>query len=179
MVILDTAKHGALLASDPSYFADAIIDSKDTARAIESARTVSGGSLRFGVDCVGKITAGHLLQCLANSERENRSLSSSPSSASPADSVTQPFDAHLIGLTGLPKETGHVLTHRVPVKIFHEIEEVGHDIVVWLERLLEEKLLKPPRILGVVTGLEGINNGLDKMRKGEISGGRLVARLRK
>lgn len=104
----------------------------------------------------------------------------------PTPPGTPPSDAenkvsrrtHLTGLTGLPKQQTGAVHHSVPVKLFHEIPEVGEALAVWLEKLLEQGLLSPPRILGVVEGLEGINGGLDRMRKGEISGGRLVARIR-
>ncbi|KAF2147666.1 oxidoreductase [Myriangium duriaei CBS 260.36] len=188
ILVIDTAKHGRHLTDEPAYKADLVVDSKNPTRAIEIVRAVTLGSLRFGIDCVGKTTAAQLLQCLASVSADDRarlvsstrsdSGSSTPSSSppSPADSAVAPLDAHLIGLTGVPKETGDVHSHNVPVKIFHEIDEVGQEIVLWLERLLSVKSLKPPRILGVVDGLEAINDGLERMRRGEISGGRLVAK---
>ncbi|OHW92600.1 alcohol dehydrogenase-like domain-containing protein [Colletotrichum incanum] len=83
---------------------------------------------------------------------------------------------HLIGLTGLPKEQAPeaVAYHTVPIKVFHEVPAVGEALVAWLERLLESGLVSPPELLGVEEGFEGINRGLDRMRRGEIRGGRMV-----
>lgn len=178
ILVVDTAKHGNLLSSRPGYRADFVVDSKDPERAIEIIRAVTDGGVRFGIDCAGKVTAGHLLRCLSSpgenhgSEVGSEGRSEPPS---PADSVIQPYGTHLIGLTGLPKDTGDVTQHNVPVKVFHDVPEVGNAIVLWLERLLEQRLLDPPQIIGTVEGLEGVNDGLDRMRKGEVSGGRLVA----
>ena len=44
----------------------------------------------------------------------------------------------------------------------------------WLEELLVEKCLQPPDISIVDGGLEGINEALDKLRSGVVSGKRLV-----
>lgn len=84
-----------------------------------------------------------------------------------------------MGLTGLPKEAAPegIAYHTVPIKIFHSVPQVGEALVLWLERLLEQGLIKPPPILGVESGFDGVNKGLDRMRAGEISGGRLVVDL--
>lgn len=47
----------------------------------------------------------------------------------------------------------------------------------WLTQLLEKKLVVPADIIDVEEELERINSGLDRMRKGEISGGKLVVRV--
>ncbi|CRK43188.1 hypothetical protein BN1723_016129 [Verticillium longisporum] len=60
------------------------------------------------------------------------------------------------------------------VLIFHEVPAVGEALVLWLERLLESGLVKPPEVLAAEQGFDGVNRGLDRMRKGEISGGRMV-----
>ena len=67
--------------------------------------------------------------------------------------------------------------HNVPIKLFHEIPEVGEALSAWCERLLVKGLLVPPDVVGTVDGLAAINEGLDRMRRREISGGRLVAVL--
>ncbi|GAM87622.1 hypothetical protein ANO11243_056490 [Dothideomycetidae sp. 11243] len=166
ILVLDTAKHGRLLASEPAYRADFVVDSQDPNRAVDIVRSLTNESLRFGIDCIGKTTAAYLSQCFASSSVDKV-----------ADSVIQPPGGHLVGLTGVPKDNGDLCSHSVPVKIFHEIEVVGSSVVLWLERLLEQRLITLPKVLGVVDGLEGINDGLDKMRRGEISCGRLVANL--
>jgi hypothetical protein len=83
-------------------------------------------------------------------------------------------------LTGLPKTDvpEGVALHSVPIKLFHEVAEVGEALSVWCERLLVKGLLVPPDVVGTVDGLHGINEGLDRMRRREISGGRLVAVLK-
>ncbi|KJR89785.1 uncharacterized protein SPSK_06171 [Sporothrix schenckii 1099-18] len=87
--------------------------------------------------------------------------------------------SHLVGLTGLPKGTPppHAVFHSVPIKLFHEVPAVGEALSSWLERLLASKKLVPPVVAGVEDGLERVNAGLDRLRAGEISGGRLVVRL--
>ncbi|GKT40279.1 trans-enoyl reductase lepG [Colletotrichum spaethianum] len=91
----------------------------------------------------------------------------------------RPTLKHLIGLTGLPKDQAPeaVAYHTVPIKVFHEVPAVGEALVTWLERLLESGLVSPPELLGVEEGFEGINRGLDRMRRGEIRGGRMVVSL--
>lgn len=89
------------------------------------------------------------------------------------------LSSHLIGLTGLPKEPApeNVTYHTVPIKIFHEVPAVGEALVLWLERLLEKGLLVPPEVLAVEHGFDGVNRALDRMRQGEIRGGRIVVDL--
>ncbi|SPQ24296.1 8ab1ba10-45ee-4f2b-939b-24e87a13223c [Thermothielavioides terrestris] len=92
------------------------------------------------------------------------------------------LSAHLVGLTGLPKPGAGavpegVVCHTVPIKLFHEVPAVGEALVAWLERLLARGLVTPPPIIDVEQGLGSVNRGLDRMRKGEISGGKLVVRV--
>jgi hypothetical protein len=103
------------------------------------------------------------------------SLSLSSTNSNPP----RPPSAHLVGLTGLPKQTSPegVVFHTVPIKLFHEVPVVGEALVLWLERLLAQGLVAPPDIIGVERGLESVNRGLDRMRNGEISGGKLVVRV--
>jgi hypothetical protein len=70
-----------------------------------------------------------------------------------------------------------VVYHTVPIKLFHEVKEVGEGLMEWLEVLLAEKLLKPPGVEVVEGGLESINGALGRMRKGEISGKRMVVKF--
>jgi hypothetical protein len=70
-----------------------------------------------------------------------------------------------------------VVYHTVPIKLFHEVPAVGQALVEWLERLLQEGLVTPPNIIDVQRGLGSVNQGLDRMRRGEISGGKLVVRI--
>jgi hypothetical protein len=103
------------------------------------------------------------------------SLSLSSTNSNPA----LPQSAHLVGLTGLPSQTAPegVVFHTVPIKLFHEVPAVGKALVEWLERLLDQGLVAPPDIIDVEQGLGSVNRGLDRMRNGEISGGKLVVRV--
>lgn len=152
---------------------------------MEIIRSNLQGKLRFGVDTVGRESATSLLQALAPGnlsttnpgvEKKNDGTPPSPP-ATPHDSSM--LSAHLIGLTGLPKQTAPdgVRFHTVPIKLFHEVPAVGDALVRWLERLLAQGLISPPEIIDIEKGLESVNSGLDRMRKGEISGGKLVVRV--
>jgi hypothetical protein len=70
-----------------------------------------------------------------------------------------------------------VALHSVPIKLYHEVPQVGEALSAWCERLLVKELLVPPDVVGTVDGLEGVNAGLDRMRRREVRGGRLVAVL--
>ncbi|TKA75382.1 hypothetical protein B0A55_06005, partial [Friedmanniomyces simplex] len=105
--------------------ADFMVDKYDPKRAIEIIQAVTGGKLRFGIDCTGKETAEYLQQALQQS-------SSGPK-------------AHLLGLTGLPKETvSGVVHHKLPIKLFHEAPAFGESLMQWLEELLIANSLKLP-----------------------------------
>lgn len=88
--------------------------------------------------------------------------------------------AHLVGLTGLPRpddtleSPSTVSLHSVPIKIFHEVPEVGLVLSVWLEQLLESGKLKAPPPVATEEGFEGVNRGLRTMRE---NGGRVVVRI--
>ena len=104
----------------------------------------------------------------------------SPPASLTAAATTQPPRSHLIGFSGLPKldpedpSTSLVSAHSVPIKVFHEISSIGEELVLWLEKLLAQQKLKPPEVVGVEDGLEGVNRGLLKMRQ---QGGRVVVRI--
>lgn len=174
--IVDSAKHGLRISNHKFIRPDLLIDSHDPQRAIDILRANVRDDLRFGIDTRGKDTAATLLEALTNKGRPTGSEPPSP----PATPRTSPLStAHLIGLTGLPKQTvseGAVL-HSVPIKLFHEVPAVGNALVTWLERLLEQGLVSPPEIIDIEEGLENVNAGLDKMRRGDISGGKLIVRL--
>jgi hypothetical protein len=189
--VVDTAKHGLRLSTHESIRPDLLVDGHDPERAISVIRQATKGTARFGFDTLGKDTAAHLVQALSTSDPEldipaelqaynapKDRLPTPPATPSNASSKTQ--RAHLIGLTGLPKSDGShdTLLHNVPIKLFHEIPEVGEACSAWCERLLAKGLLVPPDVVGTVEGLQGINDGLNRMRRREISGGRLVAVLR-
>jgi len=185
LTIVDKAKHGLRLTSHHAIRTDLLVDSHDPARAVSIIRANLKGSLRFGIDTRGRDSATSLLAALApgnlspsSSAQNNTSDSPPPSPPSTPHSSSQ-LSAHLIGLTGLPKGSAPegTLFHTVPIKLFHEVPAVGEALCSWLERLLEAGLVVPPEIIDVEVGLESVNRGLDRMRKGEISGGKLVVRV--
>lgn len=151
----DVAKHGARLHR---LGADILVDRFDSARAVEIIKSVTEGELRFALDAVGKETAGHLQQCLKSQQGT--------------------LYSHLVGLTGLPKQTASgVKHHQVPIKVFHSTAAIGEPVMVWLEQLLAANVLAPPDIDIAQGGLEGVNSALDQLREGNASGKRIVVPL--
>jgi hypothetical protein len=189
--VVDHAKHGIRLSSNAATRADLLVDSHDPERAINIIKRATKDGARFGFDTQGKESAAHLLRSLASStspidslpkdahnyERKDSKLPTPPST--PLESTEDAPRSHLVGLTGLPKTDipEDITLHNVPIKLFHEIPEVGEALSAWCERLLVKGLLVPPDVVGTVEGLGAINEGLDRMRRREISGGRLVAIL--
>ncbi|KAK0672142.1 chaperonin 10-like protein [Cercophora samala] len=184
VAVVDKAKHGLRLANHKAIRTDLLVDSHDPERAVAIIKGNLKGKLRFGIDTRGRESATSLLQALSPDNlgggeqpvlKEGEAPPSPPST--PHDSTL--LSAHLIGLTGLPKQTAPegTLFHTVPIKLFHEVPAVGEALVSWLERLLKEGLVQPPEIIDVESGLGSINKALDRMRKGEISGGKLVVRV--
>jgi hypothetical protein len=166
-----------LRLSDHAYIRpDLLVDSHDPERAVQIIKANTRGKLRFGLDTRGKETAAYLLNALSTDHKHD------PVTSPPSPPSTPPnshrLRAHLVGLTGLPKTgiEGSQL-HNVPIKLFHEVPEVGLALCSWLERLLESGAVSPPDIIDVQDGLESVNSGLDRMRRGEISGGKLVVRI--
>lgn len=198
IAVADKAKHGLWLSSHETVRPDLLVDSHDPARAVAVIRAnVKGsgtGKLRFAADTRGRESAGWLLEALVGGDEKGKGKApedSEPEDSPPAaamsrepgdDSAAEPparLSAHLIGLTGLPKQSAPdgVVYHTVPIKLFHEVPAVGQALVEWLERLLQEGLVTPPNIIDVQRGLGSVNQGLDRMRRGEISGGKLVVRI--
>jgi NADPH:quinone reductase-like Zn-dependent oxidoreductase len=178
LVVVDKAKHGLRLSNHKILRPDLLVDSHDPARAVDIIRANTNGKARFGIDTRGRDTASHLLRALAPDHVSSAPNGSPPSPpATPENSAL--LSAHLIGLTGLPKGDAPdgVMYHTVPIKLFHEVPEIGLALVAWLERLLEQGLVTPPEILDVEKGFESINGALDRMRRGEISGGKLVVEV--
>ena len=186
--MVDKAKHGLTLSNHTVIRPDLLVDSHDPKRAVEIIRANTKGRLRFGLDTRGRDSAAALLQCLspgapeppqANGRKTNGSLSTPPLTPEKPRHSSELVRAHLVGLTGLPKgETPEgAQLHTVPIKLFHEVRIVGLSMVTWLERLLAEGLLSPPDVIDVEEGLGNVNKGLDRMRRGEISGGKLVVKV--
>lgn len=183
IAVLDTAKHGLRLFNHKTIRPDLLVDSHDPERAIDIIRQNTNGQVRFGIDTRGKKTASHLLQILS-STRKDFLVDRDDHLQNPISPPDTPEEyplrrGHLIGMSGLPKKTPsqNVLLHSVPIKLFHEVPSVGVALCRWLERLLEQEYIHPPDIVGIENGLDSINLGLDRMRKGHISGGKLVVQV--
>lgn len=177
---LDCKKHGYGQHSSSDFpRADVLVDSHDPERAVDVIRAVAGGKLRFAIDTVGRETAGHLLRSLGPAEPDEDRQLQTPPATPPRWSAEITQGAHLVGLTGLPKGAPPkgLAYHSVPIKLFHEVPEAGEALMVWLEKLLADGSLKPPPILAVEQGFGAVNPALDRMRRGEISGGRVVVRV--
>ncbi|EQB48174.1 hypothetical protein CGLO_12622 [Colletotrichum gloeosporioides Cg-14] len=173
VTVVDKLRHGLRLSNHTVLRPDLLVDSHDPSRAVDIIRANVGKTLRFALDTSGRDSATSLLRALAPQDP------SRPPSPPDTPRNADPSLKHLIGLTGLPKEAAPegVAYHTVPIKVFHEVPAVGEALVLWLERLLAAGLVSAPEVLGVESGFEGINRGLDRMRRGEIRGGRMVVSL--
>jgi hypothetical protein len=173
--VVDAAKHGARLLNSDRLRPDVLVDSHDAGRAAEIVRGVTEGQLRFGLDTGSRASGASILKALDGTQ-VGQSLDNSPLSP-PA--TPRGYSAHLIGMAGLPPavQGSPIMLHAVPIKLFHEVPEIGLRLSVWLENLLYNKLLETPRILDIEDGLGAVNNGLDRMRRHEISGGKLVVKV--
>jgi NADPH:quinone reductase-like Zn-dependent oxidoreductase len=155
--VADVARHGAKLLDAG---ADLLVDRHDTSRAVEIIRGVAREKLRYAIDVVGRDTATLLQQTLDVSLHNDGS------------------HAHLLGLTGLPKERdSRIIYHTVPIKLFHTSPAVGEAMVTWLEELLRTETLRLPEIILAEGGLEGVNASLEGLRQGKASGKRIVMDL--
>jgi threonine dehydrogenase-like Zn-dependent dehydrogenase len=157
ILIIDLGKHGKRLSTRGT---DILVDSQDPERAVTILRAITGEKLRYAIDCVGKETAGWLLESLGSTDGGDLDRS------------------HLIGMSGFAKTRKEgVVLHQVPIKLYHEIPQVGEAIMTWLGSLLAGNNIPTPDITVIEGGLASINDGLDRMRRGEISGRRLVVNL--
>ncbi|KAM0135736.1 hypothetical protein ACHAP3_004831 [Botrytis cinerea] len=157
IAVIDVARSGERMLK---HGADLLVDRFDTERAISIVKGITKGNLRFGLDTRGKESTALLAQTMrsANGLEGKR--------------------AHLVGLTGLPKEpTPGVLYHSVPIKTFHEAPNIGEGLMIWLERLFEQNRIATPEIEVAHGGLQGINAALDRLRDGSVNGPRIVVPL--
>ncbi|KAK8043207.1 oxidoreductase [Apiospora phragmitis] len=151
VTLVDTAKHGIRLSSHGSLRPDLLVDSHDPDRAVAILRASLGSKLRFALDTRGCDSAAALGRALRQEEApvvdENAPVT--PRQSPRASKVS--LQAHLVGLTGLPKEPAgeDVVYHTVPIKLYHEAPEVGEALSSWLERLLETGALVAPDIMAV------------------------------
>lgn len=155
--VADIERHGAKLLEAG---ADLLVDRKDPERAVQIIKGVTKGKLRFALDIVGRDTATILQEALDQSDEGEPS--------------------HLLGITGLPKiRSPNVTHHAVPIKLFHTTPLVGARLMSWLESLLLHGILAPPDTVSAEGGLEGINEALEGIKSGTVSGKRVVVGLEK
>ncbi|KAI5923601.1 quinone oxidoreductase [Camillea tinctor] len=175
VTVVDKAKHGLRLSTHEVLRPDLLIDSHDPDRVVEILKSNFGEQLRFALDTRGRESASALAKAL----RRLHNADSSPPSPPGTPKGTKIIRSHLVGLTGLPKEPvdESLVYHTVPIKLYHEVPSVGEELSLWLERLLGGNFLVTPDIIAVDEGFHGINKGLDRMRRGEISGGKAVVTL--
>lgn len=161
--MIDVARSGERMLK---HGADLLVDRLDTKRAVSIIQNVTRGKLRFGLDTVGKESAGFLAKAMLKcGEKGNEGLP-----------VAQ---GHVVGLTGVPKkERPGVAYHSVPIKLFHEAPALGEGLMLWLEELLRGGILSTPDIEIAPGGLKGINAALDRLREGSVNGPRIVVPLR-
>lgn len=145
--------------------ADLLVDRLDTKRAVSIIQNVTRGKLRFGLDTVGKESAGLLAEAMLKYEEKG-------------NEGPQATQGHVVGLTGVPKtEEPGVAYHSVPIKLFHEAPALGEGLMLWLEELLRYRILSTPDIEIAGGGLKGINSALDRLRDGSVNGPRIVVPL--
>ncbi|RGP61405.1 hypothetical protein FSPOR_10026 [Fusarium sporotrichioides] len=176
-VVLDAAKHGSRLYKEHSIKPDLVIDSHDPQRAIEIIQSCTRGRKRFGLDTRGKETTTFLIDALCDTPSIPEPQRPDDSTPDTSESLL-PRHVHIVALCSAPKIQRSDLTlHTIPIKLFHESPEVGEALTTWLGRLLQNNAVAYPTIVGVGDGLSSINTCLDKMRRGEISGGKMVIKL--
>ncbi|KAH9903594.1 quinone oxidoreductase [Xylariomycetidae sp. FL2044] len=176
--VVDKAKHGLRLSTHETLRSDLLIDSHDPDRAVDILTSSFRGKLRYALDTRGRESATALARALTPQSSQG-SFKRSPLTPPDTPNGKSTPRSHLVGLTGLPKEPASdgLVYHTVPIKLYHEVPEIGEALSRWLERLLVSGLLATPDIVAVEDGLEGINNGLDRMRNGEVSGGKAIVLL--
>ena len=172
--MLDAAKHGSRLYEEHSVKPDLVIDSHDPQRAIGIIRPCTRGRKRFGLDTRGKETTTFLIDALCDTP----SIPEPDDSGSDNSESSLPQHVHIAALYSAPKiQRNDLILHTIPIKLFHESPAVGKALTTWLGRLLQNDAVAYPMIAGVGDGLSSINASLDKMRRGEISGGKMVVKV--
>lgn len=166
VLVLDVAKHGArMLAWGLPHVL--FVDSHCPERARDVIRGLTAAEgVWYGLDTVGKQSTELLASCMH---------AGSGSGPDTNDADGEGRRAHVVGLAAVPNEPREgVVYHTVPLKLFHELPEVGTSLMTWLEVTLDVQLFHLPHIELAPGSLEGINAALDQMRQGHISGRRLV-----
>ncbi|GAA5911620.1 zinc-binding alcohol dehydrogenase family protein [Sporobolomyces salmoneus] len=129
-----------------------VIDRHDPTLAVSQIRSLTSNSLKYAIDCVGSETAGFAQEALTTTEK-----------------------SWIVGLSGLPKQLRPgVVGHSVPIKTCHSNPKVGAGLMKLIEDLLSTNELVLPEITVIEGGLEAVNDGLEKLRTGQIPFGRIV-----
>ncbi|GAA5933161.1 zinc-binding alcohol dehydrogenase family protein [Sporobolomyces koalae] len=142
-------KHGERLQA---IGVDHVVDRHDPVQAIAEVRALTGDSLKLALDCVGAQTAAYAQEALSSTG-----------------------ESWIVGLSGLPKQLRSGVHGRaVPIKTFHTNARVGRGLMRLIEDLIESDELVLPSVTVIEGGLAAVNEGLDKLRTGQISFGRIV-----
>ena len=112
--------------------------------------------IKLGIDCVGATTAGYAARAL----QKGGTL---------VCLVKKPDKAVL-------EETG-VEARDIVMKRFHEDERYGRELVEFITKALSEGVIGPVRHEVVEGGLGKVQQGLNKLREGGVSGRKLVMRV--
>lgn len=185
-------RHGGIMTLTTRPISDVLIDRKNLDEAADLVRSSTPGSLRFAIDTIGSTTAAWSQDVLSSriltkhpsSPSPGRSDHSSPSPEQQPPAVGERPNSsslgHLVGLTGLPKtKSATVRGHKLPIKLFHENKALGAALCGWLEDLLRARLIQLPEAELVGGGLAVVNECLDRLRRGEVGGKRLVVLMKK
>jgi hypothetical protein len=157
---------------------DKILDRHDLTQAAESIHKEIKMPIRFAFDTVGSESSAWCQNVLAARTGVQYRPSLSASGANditlgPSSSLT-----HLVCLTGIPTEKNpNIRIHQVPIKLFHANAAIGQAISRWLELLLADKIIKLPETMFEFGGLEAVKAGLERLKRGELSGKRLVIKM--
>lgn len=150
----------------------------DLDKAAEDIKQQIAAPIRFALDTVGSDTASWCQELLVSCRGSVLGFSETNHGRDTGSSSVDEDQSHLICLTSRPKiKMPSVRVHTVPIKLFHENHDIGKLISGWLEELLVLRELKLPDIIFADGGLDAVGPSLERVRKGEVSGKRLVVRL--
>ncbi|KAL5119969.1 hypothetical protein ACEQ8H_002067 [Pleosporales sp. CAS-2024a] len=154
---------------------DILIDRMDLDRAADEIKKKIEAPICFALDTVGSDTASWCQKVLASCRGSVLESSEKDQGRDGRSLSVDEDQSHLICLTSRPKtKDANVRVHAVPIKLFHENHDIGKLISKWLEELLASGKLKLPDNVLVNGGLNAVGPSLERMRKGEVSGKRLV-----
>lgn len=163
---------------------DLLVDRTDLGEAKRLILKQIPSSLRFAIDVVGGETASWCQEVLEASCGSNYSSPniSTPGNSTPNGSSTHGGGwklGHLVTLTGAPKAScSNVQVHQVPIKLFHTHQKIGGHLSKWLCELLDKDSLILPEVEFVDGGLGAVNDALERLKDGTVSGKRLVVRTK-